>query len=240
LKSNLIQGVLEYLARVGMDWGNERRRPGRPKLLDAGDLAQLKSLVEARPDLNLHQIASLMELRCGKRVALTTWSRALKRCGLAKASIPGAGVRRQRVDSFFRQGQAVHQERVSATARYPSSLTDHEWAALQPLLEGSEKRGRPVRHDRRAMWDAVFYHVRGGIPWRMLPPDLPPYKAVFAFFARARDSGLLGRVYEHLHALWSKGSGCEAPFRKDAQAAISWGQPGSPGSKGKKGAKRRD
>jgi len=57
------------------------------------------------------------------------------------------------------------------------------------------------------MWDALFYLVRSGASWRMLPSDLPPYKAVFAFFARARDSGLLERVYERLHALWRERSG---------------------------------
>ena len=52
------------------------------------------------------------------------------------------------------------------------------------------------------MWDAVFYLVRSGSSWRMLPSNYPSYKAVFAFFARARDSGLLDRVYERLHSLW--------------------------------------
>ena len=53
----------------------------------------------------------------------------------------------------------------------------------------------------------MFYLVRIGAAWRMLPSNLPPYKAVFAFFARAGDSGLLERVYERLHALGLRSGG---------------------------------
>ena len=56
------------------------------------------------------------------------------------------------------------------------------------------------------MWDAVFYHVRSGESWRMLPAQFPSYKAVFAFFARARDAGLLEKACEGLHALWRERS----------------------------------
>ncbi len=86
-------------------------------------------------------------------------------------------------------------------------MTDLEWETLRPLLERSGGRGRPPKHDRRLMWDAVFYLVRSGCSWRMLPEGFPPYKAAFAFFARARDSGLLEKVYERLHELWRERSG---------------------------------
>jgi transposase len=179
-------------------------------VLETNDLEQLKELVEAQPDISLRQITSLMEERCGKRVHPMTWSRALKDLGLQKVRRPRVKEASQAPASTrTTRYKAVHR-RESAPGRYPSSLTDHEWEALQPLLEGSENRGRPVQHDRRTMWDAVFYLVRSGASWRMLPSDLPPYKAVFAFFARARDSGLLERIYERLHALWRERSGREA------------------------------
>lgn len=187
-----------------------RRGRGRPRILGSDDLTKLKALVEAQPDLSLRQVVSLMEMRYGKRANLMTWSRALKGLGLQK-------VRRAKIKESAGVGavcrstryKAIHR-REPVPGRYPSSLTDHEWEALQPLLEVSEGRGRPAQHDRRTMWDAVFYLVRSGASWRMLPSDLPPYKAVFAFFARARDSGLLERIYERLHALWRERSGREA------------------------------
>lgn len=187
----------------------EQKRRGRPRVLNAVDLAQLKALVETQPDLSLRQIQALMEGRCGKKATPMTWSRALKLMGLQSVRrAKQKEVAESSVSSRTTRYKALHR-REPSIGRYPSSLTDHEWEALQPLLEVDETRGRPVQHDRRTMWDAVFYLVRSGASWRMLPSNLPPYKAVFAFFARARDSGLLERVYERLHALWRERSGRE-------------------------------
>lgn len=187
----------------------EQKRRGRPKVLAAADLAQLKALVEAQPDLSLRQIQLAMAVRCGKQAIPMTWSRALKQMGLqsVRRAKQKESVEKS-VSARTTRYKALHR-REPSVGRYPSSLTDHEWEALQPLLEVDETRGRPVQHDRRTMWDAVFYLVRSGASWRMLPSNLPPYKAVFAFFARARDSGLLERVYERLHALWRERSGRE-------------------------------
>jgi transposase len=184
-----------------------KRKPGRPRLLSARDLASLKALVESQPDLSLRQIASFMEAHGGKHATPVTWSRALKDLGLQKVRRPKSNqVLEVPASARTTRYKPVHR-REPALGSYPSSLTDHEWEALRPLLEVSEGRGRPAQHDRRTMWDAVFYLVRSGASWRMLPSDLPPYKAVFAFFARARDSGLLERVYGRLHALWRERSG---------------------------------
>lgn len=184
----------------------KRRSPGRPRLLTPKDLARLKALVEAQPNLSLRQIGALMEDRWGKHATTVTWSRAMRALGLRKVRRPRVREDTKAPSSGATRYQAVHR-REPGPGRYPSSLTDHEWEAIQPLLEASEGRGRPIQHDRRTMWDAVFYLVRSGASWRMLPSDLPPYKAVFAFFARARDSGLLERIYERLHALWRERSG---------------------------------
>lgn len=193
-----------------MDAGDHQRGRGRPRVLGPGDLERLKALVEEDPSLTLRQIQALMVTRCGKRATPITWSRALKELGLRKVRRPKIKAGDEAPASARSTRYQVIHRREPAPGRYPSSLTDHEWEALRPLLDARDGRGRPARHDRRTMWDAVFYLVRGGVSWRMLPADLPPYKAVFAFFARARDSGLLERVYERLHALWRERSGREA------------------------------
>jgi transposase len=87
--------------------------------------------------------------------------------------------------------------------RYPSDLSDAEWAVLCPLAEevmGEIRRasGRPMVHDLRAMVDAVGYVVRNGIEWRALPVDFPPWEAVYAFFQRWSGRGLPQRLTDRL------------------------------------------
>ena len=54
------------------------------------------------------------------------------------------------------------------TSPYPSDLSDAEWALLEPLLQSSERRGRPPKRPQRRVAIAVFYLLRGGCAWRML------------------------------------------------------------------------
>jgi putative transposase of IS4/5 family DUF4096 len=57
---------------------------------------------------------------------------------------------------------------------YPSDLADQEWNLLEPLLASPEKRGRPPKWPARRIADAVvFYLLRSGCAWRMLPREYP-------------------------------------------------------------------
>ncbi|WP_158578965.1 transposase [Spongiactinospora rosea] len=58
--------------------------------------------------------------------------------------------------------------------RYPSDLTDAQWELIEPLLPGPNTGGRPEKHPRRGIVNAILYVVRSGCPWRCLPTDLPP------------------------------------------------------------------
>ena len=53
--------------------------------------------------------------------------------------------------------------------RYETDLTDAEWAVIEPLLPPPPKRGRPRFWPMREIMDAIFYVLRGGIAWRLLP-----------------------------------------------------------------------
>ena len=55
--------------------------------------------------------------------------------------------------------------------RYPSDLSDVEWALLEPLLASSERRGRPPKWPAKRVADAIFYVLRGGCALRLLPHD---------------------------------------------------------------------
>ncbi len=76
---------------------------------------------------------------------------------------------------------------------YPSDLTDREWALLEPLLASSERRGRPPKWPPRRVADAVFYLLRSGCAWRMLPREYPPWQTVYYHFRRWRLDGRLHR-----------------------------------------------
>src|SRR6266536_1767867 len=70
------------------------------------------------------------------------------------------------------------------TKRYPTDLTDEEWARVEPLLPRRSKRGRPREVDLREIMNAIRYLVRTGCGWRMLPNDFPPWETVYWWFRR--------------------------------------------------------
>src|SRR5271166_2041122 len=87
-------------------------------------------------------------------------------------------------------------------AVYSSSVTDAEWAILEPLLPApgstAGRGGRPEKHCRRVIVDAILYIVRGGIAWRQLPVEFPPAGTVYAVFARWARSGAWQRILDAL------------------------------------------
>jgi transposase len=90
---------------------------------------------------------------------------------------------------------------------YPSDLSDAEWGLLAPLLPPSASRGRPRKWAERIIADAVFYVLRSGCAWRMLPREFPPWQTVYARFRRWRVSGTLRRAHDVLRTLVRTGEG---------------------------------
>ncbi len=78
--------------------------------------------------------------------------------------------------------------------RYPSDLSDAEWPLLQPLLPTPKRRGRPRLHSPREILNAVFYVLKTGCQWRMLPCEFPPWKTVFHYFRAWRIDGTWERM----------------------------------------------
>src|SRR3954466_8058708 len=73
---------------------------------------------------------------------------------------------------------------------YPSDLSDAEWDRLQCHLPERLTRRRWPRHTLRAVFDAIFYLLRTGCPWRYLPRDFPPWQTVYYHFRRFRLTGV--------------------------------------------------
>lgn len=81
---------------------------------------------------------------------------------------------------------------------YPTDLTDKEWAIIRPLIPPARPGGRPRSSDPREVLNAIFYVLRGGIPWRMLPHDLPPWKTVYHYFRAWRMEGVWEEINQAL------------------------------------------
>lgn len=80
--------------------------------------------------------------------------------------------------------------------RYPTDLTDAQWAHIAALVPKPKPGGRPATVDRREIINAIVYVVRGGIEWRAMPHDLPHWKTVYHYFRLWRDDG----TWERIHA----------------------------------------
>jgi transposase len=98
-------------------------------------------------------------------------------------------------------------------SRYPSDMTDAEWAVLEPqarVVMAELRRGpggRPMTHRLRVVVDGIRYVVRYGVEWRALPADFPPWQAVYAFFERWAQRGLPQRLVDRLRGLLRVGDG---------------------------------
>jgi putative transposase len=95
--------------------------------------------------------------------------------------------------------------------RYPTDLTDAQWAVLEPLLPVMLCRtvlgGRPEKHYRRAMIDAMLYLVDNGIKWRAMPADFPPWRTVYGMHARWKKDGVLADLVDMLRAVVRRAAG---------------------------------
>ena len=77
--------------------------------------------------------------------------------------------------------------------RYPSDLTDEEWALVEPLLPPERKVSR------RAVLDAILYVLTTGCQWRQLPKDLPPKSTVHDYLIDWQSDGTLARIHLALY-----------------------------------------
>src|SRR5215210_8053767 len=87
---------------------------------------------------------------------------------------------------------------------YSTDLADAEWECLSSHVPAPNKRGRPRIHSSRVILDAIFYVLRSGCPWRLLPREFPPWETIYYWFRRCVStepwSGSTGHyvsAYEH-------------------------------------------
>src|ERR687894_350766 len=79
---------------------------------------------------------------------------------------------------------------------YQSDLSDAEWSCLEYYLPAPKADGRPRLHSLREILDAIFYVLKSGCAWRLLPHDFPPWKPAYHYFRLWRLDG----TWERMHA----------------------------------------
>ena len=84
---------------------------------------------------------------------------------------------------------------------YPSDMTDQEWEIIRPLIPAAKRGGRHRSVNIRKVVDAIFYVVRGGIQWEMLPNDFPPKSTVYWYFAQWKKDGTLEKIHDKLRKI---------------------------------------
>ena len=85
--------------------------------------------------------------------------------------------------------------------RYPTDLTDAQWALLEPLLPPAKPGGRPRAVDLRAIVNAILYVTRTGVPWEYRPHDFPKWQTVYAYHRLWLDEGVWEAINDALRRL---------------------------------------
>ena len=99
--------------------------------------------------------------------------------------------------------------------RYPSDVTDAEWALIEPLIPAAKRGGRRRKTDVRQTFNAVMYLLSTGCQWRCLPKDFPPQGTVRRYFDAWNWRGGLGRMHDALYEFCRAQEGRGQPHRRD-------------------------
>ena len=94
--------------------------------------------------------------------------------------------------------------------RYPSDLTDEEWAVVEPLIPPAKRGGRRRSVDMRNVVDGLMYVLSTGCQWRYVPKDLPPKSTVFHYFVLWSYHGVIDRIHHALYVECRERLGREA------------------------------
>jgi transposase len=94
--------------------------------------------------------------------------------------------------------------------RYPSDLTDAEWAIAAPMIPPARSGGRPRDVNVREVLNGIFYVLSTGCQWLALPKDLPPKSTVHHYFMLWDWDGTLERIHHALYVAVREQEGREA------------------------------
>ncbi len=88
-----------------------------------------------------------------------------------------------------------HNERKN---NYPTDLTDAQWEILEPFIPPAKKNGRERTVDIRSVINGIFYLLRSGCTWRLLPNDYPKWVTVYYYFNQWKKDGTWQKIHDTL------------------------------------------
>ena len=94
--------------------------------------------------------------------------------------------------------------------RYPSDMTDEEWALAAPLIPPAKRGGRRRTADVREVLNAIFYVLWTGCQWQALPKDFPPKSTVHDYLELWNWDGTLERIHHALYVAVREKEGRQA------------------------------
>src|SRR5689334_11731978 len=83
---------------------------------------------------------------------------------------------------------------MTSLKTYASDLSDQEWAILEPLIPSAKPGGRPRSVEMRQILNGIFYLLRSGCAWRLLPHDYPAWSTVYDYFRKWRNAGVWEQI----------------------------------------------
>ena len=119
--------------------------------------------------------------------------------------------------------------------RYPSDLTDEEWALVKAQIPRAKRGGNKRTVDEREVMNGLMYVLSTGCQWRAMPKDLPPRSTVNHYFCRWQHDGTLDRLHYALYVLCRE----QAERQASPTAAIIDSQSVKSAEKGGVGSIRR-
>ena len=108
--------------------------------------------------------------------------------------------------------------------RYPSDLTDEEWAHIEPLIAPGKPGGGKRRVDIREVVNGVMYILSTGCQWRYIPKDLPPKSTVHDYLSLWNWDGTLDRIHHALYVCTAPGSLDTSLGHAAALSDAAWSQ----------------
>jgi transposase len=94
--------------------------------------------------------------------------------------------------------------------RYPSDLTNDEWALLGPLIPPAKRGGRRRTRDERDLVNGLMYVLSTGCQWRYVPKDLPPKSTLHEYFDRWNYDGTINKIHHTLYVKCREEAGRDA------------------------------